>query len=132
VLLALDRACRVLGREIVGIDAPALDALRAREWHGNLRELDSVIEQAVARAQGTKVVVADLPPAPGVAAYEDADPLMGTYEQLERRILARALERAAGNKSEAARMLGLKRSTFLDKLRRFGLEDKAATSEDAA
>ena len=132
VLLALDRACRVLGREIVGIDAAALDALRAREWHGNLRELDSVIEQAVARTQGTKVVVEDLPPAPGVAAYEAADPLMGTYEQLERRILARALERAAGNKSEAARLLGLKRSTFLDKLRRFGLEDKAATSEDAA
>ena len=40
-------------------------------------------------------------------------------------MLERALERAAGNKSKAARLLGLKRTTFLDKLRRHSLEDEA-------
>jgi DNA-binding NtrC family response regulator len=52
--------------------------------------------------------------------------LSGTYLEVERRLLERALLRSGGNKSEAARMLGLKRTTFLDKLRRHGLEQRAA------
>jgi DNA-binding NtrC family response regulator len=47
---------------------------------------------------------------------------------VERRLLERALRRSGGNKSEAARRLGLKRTTFLDKLRRYGLEQRE--SED--
>ena len=53
------------------------------------------------------------------------DSLDGTYLEVESRLLERALLRAGGNKSEAARMLGLKRTTFLDKLRRHGLEHRA-------
>src|SRR6185436_8845137 len=62
VLLALDRACRVLGRPVVGIEQPALDALLAHDWPGNLRELQSVIDRAVARTEGIKVPRKDLPP----------------------------------------------------------------------
>ncbi|MDX2089567.1 MAG: sigma 54-interacting transcriptional regulator [Kofleriaceae bacterium] len=124
VLLALDRATRVLGRPVLGISDDALRVLVAHAWPGNLRELQSVVDRAVARAAGTRVELADLPP---LAAEEHGpdgpDPLAGTYEALERRILLRALERANGNKSEAARLLDLKRTTFLDKLRRYKLED---------
>jgi uncharacterized small protein (DUF1192 family) len=59
-------------------------------------------------------------PPPSDAA--EADAWIGSYTDLETRILEKALERANGNKSEAARALGLKRTTFLDKLRRAGLE----------
>jgi DNA-binding NtrC family response regulator len=130
VLLALDRACRVLGRTVVGIEPEALEVLLAHDWPGNLRELQSVIDRAVARTEGSKVSRKDLPPLPrGMATAEgverDDDPLVGTYTALEKRILERALERAAGNKSEAARLLGLKRTTFLDKLRRHRIDDAA-------
>ena len=49
------------------------------------------------------------------------DEWVGTFNDLERKILERAMTRAGGNKSEAARTLGLKRTTFLDKLRRYGV-----------
>ena len=50
--------------------------------------------------------------------------MRGTYLVVERRLLERALRKSGGNKSEAARVLGLKRTTFLDKLRRDGLDER--------
>ncbi|MDD9934277.1 MAG: sigma 54-interacting transcriptional regulator [Myxococcales bacterium] len=123
-LLAIDRACRVLGRPTVGIAPEAQAALTAHDWPGNVEELQAVIEQAVTSAQGPRINPGDLPilgaTAAGVAAPH---PLDGSFESVERRVLAHALERADGNKSGAARLLGLKRTTFLDKLRRHGLDD---------
>ena len=119
VLLALDRACRVLGREPLGVEQGALEALLAHDWPGNLRELQHVIDRAVARAKGSRVTRTDLPPLAGVAP--PPDPFEGTWSDVERRLLENALERADGNKSEAARLLDLKRTTFLDKLRKHGM-----------
>lgn len=129
VLLAIDRACRVLGREIVGIEKEALDMLLVHDWPGNLRELQSVIDRAVAHATGSQVTVRDLP-ALGAMPAPVEDTWDGTYEILERRILEQALHRASGNKSEAARALGLKRTTFLDKLRRYQLDPDAIKGDD--
>lgn len=137
VLLALDRACRVHGREPMGVEQGALEALLAHDWPGNLRELQHIVDRAVARASGPKVTRADLPPLAGVAP--PADPLEGSWNDIERRMLERALARAEGNKSEAARILDLKRTTFLDKLRRHGMRSptkkkkrKAKASEEDA
>lgn len=129
VLLALDRACRVLGREPVGIEQAAVDALVAHDWPGNLRELQHVIDRAVVATEGSQVKASGLPPFAKEEQQEPAiveDPLAGTYAELEHKVLARAMERAGGNKSEAARLLGLKRTTFLDKLRRHDLADGTA------
>src|SRR5690606_12592265 len=59
VLLALDRACRALGREVLGIDDAAMARLLAYEWPGNLRELQSVIDRAVVVAQAPRVTEPD-------------------------------------------------------------------------
>ncbi|MCB9596390.1 MAG: sigma-54-dependent Fis family transcriptional regulator [Sandaracinaceae bacterium] len=128
VLLALDRVCRVTGRPVLGIDREALDVLEAHDWPGNLRELSSVIERAVASAGDKNIAIGDLPPL--AAAVAPPDPWTGTYAEIEARVLVRALERAEGNKSEAARSLGLKRTTFLDKLKRHGLHG-ASTDDEA-
>ena len=123
-LLALDRACRVLGRGPIGIEQSALDVLLGYSWPGNLRELQHVIDHAVANAQGEQVRRADLPSLLAAGRVPEEAPavsLDGTYAELEKRILVQALERADGNKSEAARLLGLKRTTFLDKCRRHEL-----------
>ena len=121
LLLALDRSARVLGKAAVGIEPDAQARLVAHDWPGNCDELDALIEHAVARCDGPRVGVQDLPSlAPPRAS--SGNPLDGTLERVERRVLRRALDRAQGNKSEAARLLGLPRTTFLDKLRRNGLE----------
>ena len=122
-LLAIDRACRVLAREPVGIDQAAMVALVDHEWPGDVAELELVIELAVGRTSSKTISTTDLPPLawPGAAREGSLD---GTYLEVERRLLEYALSRSGGNKSEAARMLGLKRTTFLDKLRRHGLEQR--------
>jgi DNA-binding NtrC family response regulator len=134
VLFAIDRACRVHGRPAVGIRREALAALRAYPWPGNEAELFSVIESAVGGARGLQVILDDLPEAlragggrtgerirASVPPSHVREPDAESYDALERRILQSALERANGNKSIAARTLGLARTTFLDKLRKYGL-----------
>lgn len=121
VLLAVNRACRVLARDPVGIDQAAMAALVDHDWPGDVAELDLVIQLAVARVRGRTIGVSDLPPLAWTPSpLEEA--LDGSYLEVERRLLEQALRASAGNKSEAARRLGLKRTTFLDKLRRHGLE----------
>jgi len=87
-------------------------------------ELELVIELAVAKASTKSIALDDLPPLAWPSVSE-GEPLSGTYLEVERRLLERALLRSGGNKSEADRMLGLKRTTFLDKLRRHDLEQRA-------
>jgi DNA-binding NtrC family response regulator len=123
-LLAIGRACRVLAREPVGIEQQAMGALVAHDWPGDVAELELVIELAVTEASTKTIALRDLPPLAWPAA-DEGESLSGTYLEVERRLLERALLRSGGNKSEAARMLGLKRTTFLDKLRRHGLEQRA-------
>ena len=130
ILLALDRSRRVLGRPSVGIDQGAVDALLRHDWPGNLRELQHVIDRAVAKADGPQVLRRHLPPLPTADAPQ-VDPLSGTYAEVEARMLRRAMQRAGGNKSEAARILGLKRTTFLDKLRRHDIASTGASPSKA-
>lgn len=125
-LLAIDRAARRLGRSAMGIEQSALERLLAHPWPGNVRELELVVELAAEATEGEMVtgetigtmLASGVPPA-------EPPPEGGSLVDIERRALMRALEQAGGNKSVAARSLGLKRTTFLDKLRRFGLDEGA-------
>ncbi len=130
-LLAIDRACRVLGRNPLGIDQAAMAALLDHEWPGDVAELELVLELAVDRARGKTIELSDLPPLAWPTEDEE-DSLDGTFAEVERRLLQRALQQSGGNKSEAARRLGLKRTTFLDKLRRYGLEKSGDAVGDRA
>lgn len=130
-LLAIDRACRLLGRDPVGIEQAAMSALVAHDWPGDVAELEIVIELAVVRTAGKAIRLSELPSF--ATRGEELGALSGTYSQVERRLLEHALKQAGGNKSGAARLLGLKRTTFLDKLRRHGLDERAsANAGDAA
>ena len=120
VLLSVDRAARALGREVPGATQEAMVALTEYDWPGNLPELESVVARAVAAAQGSRIELSDLPALPRGAATG------GSFHAQEREILQRALERAGGNRTRAARVLGLKRATLIDKLRRHGLDAQAA------
>jgi transcriptional regulator of acetoin/glycerol metabolism len=86
--------------------------------------LQAVLDRAAASASEARISIADLDRSHALAA--SGHPLEGGLEEVERRTLVHALTRAAGNKSEAARLLGIPRTTLLDKLRRYKL-DEAST-----
>jgi DNA-binding NtrC family response regulator len=119
VLFAIDRACRASGSATLGIADDAMAELAAHHWPGNELELFALIERAVRRASPPRITKADVGP---LVVRESIDPLAGSLADIERRALETALARAGGNKSEAARLLGVARTTFLDKLKRAGIE----------
>jgi DNA-binding NtrC family response regulator len=124
----------------VGIDDAALERMMSHDWPGNVRELENVIESALALARGPRLRAADLPigrsrTAVGVATRSGAReaPSGGlplSLEAYERSALERALREAGGNAPEAARRLGIGRSTFYRKLGKHGLSLHAHTPGD--
>jgi DNA-binding NtrC family response regulator len=98
------------------------DRLAAHDWPGNVRELEHALETLVALSEGGELDLSLLPargPAgPDEAAAEHLRPRMEAYE---RGLVVEALRAARGNRSQAARRLGISRVTLHDKLRKYGL-----------
>jgi transcriptional regulator with GAF, ATPase, and Fis domain len=127
------------GRGVAQLDDDVLAALKAYAWPGNVRQLENVIERAVVVAEGPAVTLHELPPelldgpaANGAAESEDDGDDPGELGQgvraeraerdrREREQLVRALAATGGNKAEAARVLGLARSTLVSRLKKHGL-----------
>jgi DNA-binding NtrC family response regulator len=120
------RYARAFGKADVRCSAAALAALAAHPWPGNVRELENAIQRAVALADGAVIEPEDLfvtSPAemPGVA------PAAGTtVREMERELIQRTLENTGGNRTHAARMLGISLRTLRNKLNEFGLQDRQA------
>jgi DNA-binding NtrC family response regulator len=110
-------------RPIQGFSPQAMQRLLAHSWPGNVRELENVVERAVALAPGLIVEESDLPEKLAVTDRESslashADRL--TLEETIRRHVVEVLEQVHGNKSEAARVLGIPRRTLYRMLERYG------------
>ncbi|MCY1007891.1 sigma 54-interacting transcriptional regulator [Nannocystis pusilla] len=120
----IDRFAAQGGRRIERIDRPVMEALLAYPWPGNVRELRNAIEYACAIGEGPNYELADLtpelrgepPPRVLPQGYPPVAPA-GEAEAVERARLLEALRRTGGRKGEAARLLGVDRSTLWRKLR---------------
>jgi DNA-binding NtrC family response regulator len=127
----LTRFSQKLHKEVRGISQEARGLLERYPWPGNVRELAEVIEQAVARCQGPTVTAQDLPQSlwessrtPVWRGEATKLPPGGiTMADLEKRFIQQALEQAHGNKSQAAKKLGLSRTELRTRMRWYGLED---------
>jgi DNA-binding NtrC family response regulator len=139
----LRRFSAELGREVHEIAPDALARLRAYSWPGNIRELQSVLRQALLRASGTVLLAAFLPDLSGLPGavragtsetsfdlerfirqrlVPTASDLAGeTHREVDRLLMTLALEYTHGNHRDAARLLGISRQTMRVKLRALGL-----------
>lgn len=131
----IDLACRELGRSPMAISRAQVDALRAYEWPGNIRELRNVIERAVILSSGTRLRLDQALPEAMLTANNHLDQkdtadrerdfmTSEELEMLERRNLVAALEHAGWKVSGpggAAELLGLKPSTLAYQMKRLGI-----------
>jgi len=140
----LRRFTRELGREIRDIAPEALDRLRSYSWPGNIRELQSVLKQALLQASGTVLLPAFLPEALGggpsnaatasppedseLRAFvrkrltpEASDLYTEVHHEVDRVFLTLVLDHTKGNQRQASRLLGIARQTLRQKLRELGL-----------
>jgi transcriptional regulator with PAS, ATPase and Fis domain len=110
----LDRYGKREGRGEIAIAPDALDQILRYPFPGNVRELENLIEGAVALARGTLIELADLH-LPEVAAHKEPASRgegLPTLRELELRYVARVLEQTGGNMSRASRILGVDRKTL--------------------
>jgi two-component system nitrogen regulation response regulator GlnG len=140
----LRRFSRELEREVHKVAPEVLERLRGYSWPGNIRELQSVLKQALLRASGTVLLPAFLPEHFGGAAESGAAVPAGAIPDLEafvrqrlvpdasdlyaevhryvdRSLLSRVMEYTGGNQHQAANLLGIARQTLRQKLRDLGL-----------
>jgi Nif-specific regulatory protein len=112
-----------MGRKIEGFTEAARKRLLAYSWPGNIRELKNVIERAVVLNTSGQIDESDLALTPaleaGSAAAAAGDLVEMTLAQLEQAHIERVLRHTGGNKSRAAAILGIERSTLDRKLKRF-------------
>ena len=116
-----------LGTSAQSISEAAIQRLLEYHWPGNVRELENVIERSMVLATGAVLeagdIKLDLAPKPRVAAGTDGFLPEGmTLDDYERSIIREALHRANGNKSQAARLLGLTRNALRYRLSQMGIE----------
>jgi PAS domain S-box-containing protein len=108
-------------KRVRGLEPAAMQRLMEHSWPGNVRELKNAIETAVIRCGGTVVRVVDLPLEIG-DTFAPAE--RGPFEEDPRLRLLDALERAGGNRSRAAALLGISRATLYRRLKEAGIEAK--------
>ena len=123
----LRRFAQQLNRPLPALAPETLELLRKYSWPGNVRELQNTVEHALVLCDGPVVLPQFLPheiQSPQTAAPATVAPSAVAslaLEDVERRALLDALNRAGGNKKKAAELLGIHRPTLYGKLRRLGL-----------
>ncbi len=120
------------GKQVVGMSEGVAEKLLAYSWPGNVRELRNVIERAVALTRFDKLTVDDLPEK--IRDYRSSQVVIGgndpgelvPLEEVERRYILHVLDCVGGNRTLAARTLGLDRKTLYRKLRQYGVPSDGA------
>jgi DNA-binding NtrC family response regulator len=120
----IEKFTREINRVVKGIEPDALAALMSYRWPGNVRELEHSIERAVLLGKEDRVVLKNLPPQI-IERQDGAAPLLAalakgyTLRDLEQEYIVKVLQKTGGNKTEAAKLLGVDRTTLYRKLEEY-------------
>ncbi len=123
------------GKQVATISDEAMTRLQGHSWPGNIRELESALEQAVLLCEGDSILPSDLPPtlAPGqpqddVAAVVEDQGLRAQVKaitsRVERQLIQKALQQTQSNVTHAARLLKISRKGLQLKMKELGLREK--------
>jgi len=135
----VQKSCRSNNLPPKTLSQDAVRALMNFSWPGNIRQLENAVEHAVAMSgPETSIAASTLPDEllaqaqtaimPTVSIPDEGINFTSIVSQLERELILRVLEKTHGNKRQAARLLNLSRTTFIDKLQRLHLADDTAAA----
>jgi transcriptional regulator with PAS, ATPase and Fis domain len=116
-----------------------MKALMSYEWPGNVRQLENLVERMVAlTGRRPAILPADLPAeienhnalnfAPLIEIPDEGINFQDVVTDIERELILQSLRKTKGNKLLAAKLLNLKRTTLIEKIKRIGLEEQTATT----
>ncbi|MBN1828022.1 MAG: sigma-54-dependent Fis family transcriptional regulator [Deltaproteobacteria bacterium] len=122
----LSQYSAALGTAIKEIEPAALEALESYEYKGNVRELENIIERAVALSSDVRITIADLPPqiresgSKGLALKNLIPVYIGeSLKQVEARVISKTLETNEGNRRKTARILGISERGLQYKIKQY-------------
>ena len=123
----LTQKCKAMKKDVQSIARESMELLCQYTWPGNIRELENVIERAVALASGPKIQVGDLPEYISnlsVETYRRHDSELPTLEEQEKNYIKWVLDKCDGNKTKSAKIMGIDRVSLWRKIKRFGIDSE--------
>jgi len=125
VYLFLQEFSQLYNKQITKLEPGVMAIFLAYSWPGNIRQLKNVIERMVILTEGDTVPESAIPETIRTSSQQDqvtvSVGLASVTEQTERDLIVRTLKQVNGNRSEAARMLGIPRSTLYYKMHQLGI-----------
>jgi len=109
-----------MNKKVDSIQLEAMEVMRRYPWPGNVRELENAIERAVVVGKSRQIQLSDLPFA--IAKGDAAEMEKLSLDEMERRHIARVLAIEDGNRSNAAKILRVNRSTLYAKIKKYGMD----------
>ena len=123
----LARMAGEMQKDIQGMDADVMELLGQYSWPGNVRELENVVERAVALSNTPTIGVEQLPDHIRnltIETYRRSGEAIPTLEEQEKRYIEWVLKKTDGNKTQAAKIMGIDRVSLWRKLKRYGWDEK--------
>lgn len=124
----LDKFSHLMERPKLTISKQALEALEQYRWPGNVRELENMVERMIALTENATITLEDIPThilkeestfsSTTLPLPESGLDLVATIQMIEHDLIEKALERSKGVKAQAAKLLGINRTTLVEKLTR--------------
>jgi len=120
----LQESCRAFNKKLSLFSDEVLDLFKNHSWPGNVRELKHVIERLVVTAKGNAISAKDLPKEIREAKIPPPSDGKGVLsrDEAEKKNIQRVLVETRGNKSNAAKLLGVTRKTLFNKIKKYSLE----------
>ncbi len=129
----IEKSNRAFEKKIKGISQEALNLLMQYHFPGNIRELENIIQHAVALTESDKLTARDLPPHLLELAWDDIlDQEMLPLDEMEKRYIKKVLKKTGYNMKAASKILKMSRTTLWRRMKKYGLASSANTDQDSS